>query len=69
METGTGFVQSFQSAVEYASTLVWGPPMLILLVGTGIYLTVVLRGLQFSTLLPALHLAVKTKLNPPAVPA
>ncbi len=58
METGTGFVQSFQSAVEYASGLVWSPPMMILLVGTGIYLTVVLRGLQFSTLLPSLHLAL-----------
>ena len=28
------------------SSLVWGPPMLILLVGTGLFLTIRLRGLQ-----------------------
>ena len=58
METGTGFIQNFQSAVESFHSLVWGPPMLILLVGTGVYLTFVLRGLQFRTLLPSLHLAL-----------
>jgi len=58
LESGTGLFSSFSSAVEYLSGLVWGPPMLILLVGTGIYLTLVLRGLQFSTLLPSLHLAL-----------
>lgn len=58
METGTGFIQSFQNAVESIHSLVWGPPMLILLVGTGAYLTVALRGLQFRTLLPSLHLAL-----------
>ncbi|MEE4315123.1 MAG: sodium:alanine symporter family protein [Desulfofustis sp.] len=35
------------------SGLVWGPPMLILLVGTGIFLTIRLRGLQFTKLLYA----------------
>lgn len=58
METGTGFTQSFQNAVEYIHSLAWGPPMLILLVGTGVYLTLALRGLQFRTLLPSLHLAL-----------
>jgi AGCS family alanine or glycine:cation symporter len=33
---------------------VWGPPMLILLVGTGLYLTILLRGLQFRALPQAL---------------
>lgn len=33
--------------------IVWGPPMLILLVGTGILLTVRLKGLQFSQLIYA----------------
>ena len=58
METGTGFIQSFQNAVDSIHSLVWGPPTLILLVGTGVYLTVALRGLQFRTLLPSLHLAL-----------
>jgi len=33
--------------------LVWGPPMLILLVGTGVFLTLRLKGLQFSNLIYA----------------
>ncbi len=37
--------------------VIWGPPMLILLVGTGIYLTIILGGLQFKTLGYALKLA------------
>ncbi|HLA41701.1 MAG TPA: sodium:alanine symporter family protein [Candidatus Glassbacteria bacterium] len=45
-------------AVEKLSGIVWGPPMLILLVGTGVYLTFLLRGLQFTSLLPSLHLAL-----------
>ncbi len=44
----------FQAASEY----VWGVPMLILLVGTGIFLTIRLRGLQFSGLFYSLHLAL-----------
>jgi AGCS family alanine or glycine:cation symporter len=47
-------IRFFQQASEY----VWGVPMLVLLVGTGIYLTVLLRGLQFRTLLYSLHLAL-----------
>lgn len=38
---------------QWVSTLsgwVWGPPMLILLVGTGVYLTIILKGLQFRAL-------------------
>ncbi len=40
------------------SGFVWGPPMLIFLVGTGIYLTIRLKGLQFSQLFPALYTAL-----------
>lgn len=40
------------------SDIVWGPPMLVLLVGTGIFLTVRLRGLQFHGLLHSLYLAL-----------
>ncbi len=39
------------------SNWVWGPPTLVLLVGTGIYLTFRLRGIQFSGLIHALYLA------------
>ncbi|WP_035274176.1 alanine/glycine:cation symporter family protein [Desulfogranum japonicum] len=39
-------------------TLVWGVPMLILLVGTGVWLTISLRGLQFRKLHYALYLAL-----------
>jgi AGCS family alanine or glycine:cation symporter len=37
---------------------VWGPPMLIFLVGTGFYLTVALRGIQFRQLGYSLWLAL-----------
>jgi alanine or glycine:cation symporter, AGCS family len=40
------------------SGFIWGPPLLILLVGTGIYLTFLLRGLQFRTLFHSLWLAL-----------
>lgn len=44
--------------LNQAGSIVWGPPMLVLLVGTGIYLTLILRGLQFRLLWHALHLAL-----------
>jgi len=37
---------------------VWGVPLITLLVGTGIYLTIRLRGIQFRTLLYSLWLAL-----------
>lgn len=40
------------------SSYVWGLPLIILLIGTGIYLTVILKGLQFRTLFSSLHLAL-----------
>ena len=36
---------------------IWGIPLIVLLVGTGIYLTFLLRGLQFSQLFHSLYLA------------
>ncbi|MBW7997595.1 MAG: sodium:alanine symporter family protein [Candidatus Glassbacteria bacterium] len=57
-------MEQITDAVGYLSNLVWGPPMLILLVGTGVYLTVILRGLQFTTLLPSLHLALVKRRDP-----
>lgn len=37
---------------------VWGVPLLVLLVGTGLWLTILLRGLQFSKLAHALYLGL-----------
>jgi AGCS family alanine or glycine:cation symporter len=39
------------------SGFVWGPPLIILLVGTGVFLTIRLRGLQISQLARALRIA------------
>ena len=47
-----------QDILTRVSNFVWGPPMLILLVGTGIYLTFLLRGLQFRKLFYALWLGL-----------
>ncbi len=38
------------------SSILWGPWMLVLLVGTGIWLTILLKGIQFRLLLYALRL-------------
>lgn len=43
METIEGFIKTLLD-------IVWGPPMLILLVGTGLYLTILLKGMQFRAL-------------------
>lgn len=44
--------------VQTASDLIWGVPLLVLLVGTGIYLTILLKGLQFRALWHSLYLAL-----------
>ena len=44
--------------LERASALVWGAPTILLLLGTGLYLTFVLRGVQFRQLGRALWLAL-----------
>lgn len=43
-------MKAFEQLISTLSGWVWGPPMLVLLVGTGIYLTIRLKGLQFRTL-------------------
>lgn len=43
-------MQAIESLVSTLSGWVWGPPMLILLVGTGVYLTILLKGMQFRVL-------------------
>ena len=53
-----GFLQSALDVVGQISGWVWGPPLLVLLVGTGLYLTFLLRGLQFRELGHSLWLAL-----------
>lgn len=43
--------------LKLTDSYVWGLPLIILLLGTGLYLTVLLRGLQFTWLLSALYMA------------
>jgi AGCS family alanine or glycine:cation symporter len=40
------------------SNIVWGYPLMILLVGTGLWLTIILKGMQFRRLFYALYLAL-----------
>ncbi len=43
-------MKTIESLIATLSSWVWGPPMLFLIVGTGIYLTFLLKGLQFRAL-------------------
>lgn len=43
-------MQELEKLIAALSSFVWGPPMLTLLVGTGLYLTVILKGMQFRAL-------------------
>lgn len=55
---GEWTVDGLQSALETIDGFIWGPFLLIpLLLGTGVYLTIRLTGLQFRMLGPALRLA------------
>jgi AGCS family alanine or glycine:cation symporter len=50
--------------LSVVSGWVWGAPLLILLVGTGVYLTVLLRGIQLTKLGHALYLALVVRREP-----
>jgi AGCS family alanine or glycine:cation symporter len=55
----SSIVDGFEQALNSASNFIWGPFLLIpLLLLTGLYLTVVLRGLQFTKLGHSLWLAL-----------
>ncbi len=43
-------MQELEKIIGTLSSIVWGPPMLVLLVGTGLYLTIILKGMQFRAL-------------------
>jgi alanine or glycine:cation symporter, AGCS family len=49
-------MQSIEALIATLSGVVWGPIMLTLLVGTGLYLTILLKGMQFRVLPHALSL-------------
>ncbi len=49
-------MQSIENFMNELSSFIWGVPMLVLLVGTGIYLTFKLRGIQFWALFYAFKL-------------
>lgn len=49
-------MQMLEGVIATLSGWVWGPPVLFLLVGTGLYLTVILRGVQFHALPHAFRL-------------
>jgi alanine or glycine:cation symporter, AGCS family len=46
-----------EQIISAVSNFVWGPPVLILLIGTGLFLTIRIKGLQFRKLPYALGLA------------
>jgi AGCS family alanine or glycine:cation symporter len=52
------FLTTLDAIVGKIGAFAWGPPMLILLVGTGFWLTFSLRGLQLTKLGHALYLAL-----------
>lgn len=51
-------LEAIESLLHQLGNILWGFPLMILLVGTGLYLTVVLKGLQFRFLFYALYLAL-----------
>ncbi len=51
-------METLDLLIGKVNSFAWGPPMLILLVGTGFWLTLNLRGLQFTKLFHALYLAL-----------
>ena len=46
----------FVRIVDLAHVAVWGAPLLIVVLGVGLYLTILLRGLQFRYMLYAIKL-------------
>lgn len=56
--------ESLTALLQRIDGWVWGPPLISLLVGTGLYLSVLLRGLPFRRLAYALHLAFIVRKDP-----
>lgn len=56
-------METLNAIIKAVSDIVWGPPMLILLVGTGLYLSFKLKGMQFWALGHAFKLIFKKEEN------
>ena len=56
-------MQQLEQLIATLSGLVWGPIMLTLLVGTGLYLTILLKGMQFRVLPHAFRLIFSKNKN------
>ena len=56
-----GFADWIAKIIGTVNGSVWGPVMLLLIVGTGLFLTIRLKGIQFSQLGYALKLALFLK--------
>jgi AGCS family alanine or glycine:cation symporter len=52
-------MEEFNAFISSVSGLLWGPPMLILLVGTGLFLTIRLRGIQVRGLFRGIKILFK----------
>ena len=52
-------METLDTLISTASSIIWGVPMLVLLVGTGLYLTIKLKGMQFWILPHAFSLIFK----------
>lgn len=52
-------MKTIENLISILSSWVWGPPMLFLIVGTGLYLTIILKGLQFRALPLAFRLILE----------
>lgn len=53
--------------LEKLNAILWGAPSLILLTGTGLFLTFVLKGMQFTKLIHAFKLAFVPNKKKPKV--
>jgi AGCS family alanine or glycine:cation symporter len=56
-------METFETAISAVSSFIWGAPVLVLLVGTGLFLTLRLKGLQFRALGHALRLIFRKEVG------
>lgn len=58
MAAPAGALETLSGWLSWTSDFIWGPPLIILLLGVGLYLTILLRGLQFTWLWHALYMGL-----------
>jgi len=61
-------MESLLKTLKWIDGWVWGLPLIILLVGTGLYLTILLRGIQFRKLGYSLYLGLIRRKDPGSSP-